>query len=170
MGLGPAVASLYVTELYSDCNMSWYHNGSFYWNSIKRNSWMKGRCNEAEAELERLLSAAHVKLAIAELSRLDKGDDAESVRLSELLYGRHFKVVMIGSILFGLQQLSGINAVFYFSSAVFKRAGVPSNLANVCVGLSNLTGSIVAMLLMDKLGRKMLLLGSFLGMVDFAFG
>lgn len=113
-----------------------------------------------------------------------------------------FTVVMIGSILFGLQQLSGINAVFYFSSAVFKSVGVPSNLANVCVGLSNLTGkykvqffnvstilkyikwqiylficetyilffagSIIAMLLMDKLGRKMLLLGSFSGMVDFS--
>ncbi|XP_031473737.1 probable plastidic glucose transporter 2 [Nymphaea colorata] len=207
MGLGPAVASLYVTEVSPSSVRGTY--GSFiqiatclgiimalfigipsketpgwwrlcFWVSIipatilalgmelcaESPQWLykKGRCNEAEAELERLLSGAHVKLAIAELSRLDKGDDAESLRLSELLYGRHFKVVMIGSILFGLQQLSGINAVFYFSSAVFKRAGVPSNLANVCVGLSNLTGSIVAMLLMDKLGRKMLLLGSFLGM------
>lgn len=98
--------------------------------------------------------------------------------------------------LFALQQLSGINAVFYFSSTVFKSAGVPSNLANMCVGFSNLSGeillccgtvfifyycmyliklqllgnlpgSVVAMLLMDKLGRRYLLLGSFIGMVSF---
>lgn len=51
-----------------------------------------------------------------------------------------FAVVFIGSTLFALQQLSGINAVFYFSSTVFRRAGVSSNLANVCVGISNLIG------------------------------
>lgn len=51
-----------------------------------------------------------------------------------------FAVVFIGSTLFALQQLSGINAIFYFSSTVFKSAGVPSNLANVFIGIANLTG------------------------------
>lgn len=75
-----------------------------------------------------------------------------------------FAVVFIGSTLFALQQLSGINAVFYFSSTVFKSAGVPSDLANVFVGIANLSGSITAMILMDKLGRKALLVWSFFGM------
>lgn len=51
-------------------------------------------------------------------------------------------VVFIGSTLFALQQLSGINAVFYFSSVVFKRAKVPSNIANICIGLVNLSGKL----------------------------
>lgn len=42
--------------------------------------------------------------------------------------------------LFALQQLSGINAVFFSFSTVFKGAGVPSDLANVCIGISNLMG------------------------------
>ncbi|XVF86683.1 hypothetical protein PTKIN_Ptkin18bG0061700 [Pterospermum kingtungense] len=62
------------------------------------------------------------------------------------------------------KQLSGINVVFYFSSIVFKSAGVPSQSANICVGIPNLLGSFVALLLVDKLGRKVLLIGSFLGM------
>ena len=49
-------------------------------------------------------------------------------------------MVFIGSSLFALQQLSGINAVFYFSSTVFKGAGVPPDLANMCVGIANLSG------------------------------
>lgn len=53
-----------------------------------------------------------------------------------------FAVVFIGSTLFALQQLSGINAVFYFSSTVFKSAGVPSDLANVFVGIANLSGML----------------------------
>ncbi|KAG4144255.1 hypothetical protein ERO13_D05G025900v2 [Gossypium hirsutum] len=126
--------------------------------------YKKGRSAEAEAEFERLLGGSHVKYAMLELSKLDRGDEADTVKLSEVFRGRHFRVVYIGSTLFALQQLSGINAVFYFSSSVFKSAGVPSDVANALIGVANLTGSIVAMLLMDKLGRKLLLLWSFFGM------
>ncbi|XP_022732142.1 probable plastidic glucose transporter 2 isoform X5 [Durio zibethinus] len=126
--------------------------------------YKQGRSADAEAEFERLLGGSPVKYAMVELSKLDRGDEADTVKLSELLYGRHFRVVYIGATLFALQQLSGINAVFYFSSSVFKSAGVPSDIANVLIGVANLSGSIIAMLLMDKLGRKVLLLWSFFGM------
>ncbi|KAF3441915.1 hypothetical protein FNV43_RR15830 [Rhamnella rubrinervis] len=124
----------------------------------------QGKTAEAEAEFERLLGVSHVKTAMGELSKVDRGDETDTVKISELFYGRHFRVVFIGSTLFALQQLSGINAVFYFSSTVFKSAGVPSTLANVFIGIANLTGSVVAMFLMDRLGRKVLLLWSFFGM------
>ncbi|XP_010249665.1 PREDICTED: probable plastidic glucose transporter 2 [Nelumbo nucifera] len=207
MGLGPAVAALYVTEVSPSFVRGTY--GSFiqiatclglmgalfmgipareikgwwrvcFWVSdvpavmlasfmvfcAESPHWLykQGRYVEAEAEFEKLLGASHVKSALAELGKLNRGDEAETVKFSELLYGRHFRVVFIGSTLFALQQLSGINAIFYFSSTVFKSAGVPSNLANICVGLANFSGSIIAMILMDKLGRKVLLVGSFLGM------
>ncbi|KDP33696.1 hypothetical protein JCGZ_07267 [Jatropha curcas] len=126
--------------------------------------YKQGRSSEAEIEFEKLLGGAHVKFAMHELSKLDRGDETDTVKITELIYGRHFRVVFIGSTLFALQQLSGINAVFYFSSTVFKSVGVPSDLANVFVGIANLLGSVTAMLLMDKLGRKVLLLGSFFGM------
>ncbi|KAL2624829.1 hypothetical protein AAZX31_07G017500 [Glycine max] len=121
----------------------------------------RGRTIEAEAAFEKLLGGVHVKPAMTELSKSDRGDGSDSVKLSELIYGRYFRVMFIGSTLFALQQLSGINAVFYFSSTVFESFGVPSDIANSCVGVCNL---LVAMILMDKLGRKVLLLGSFLGM------
>ncbi|KAJ0962582.1 hypothetical protein J5N97_027704 [Dioscorea zingiberensis] len=207
MGLGPPVASLYVTEVSPSFVRGTY--GSFiqiatcfgiigalligipvkevggwwrvcFWVSVipaallalcmefcaESPHWLfkRGRIVEAEVEFERLLGASHVKPAIAELSRSDRGEDVDTVKFSDLIYGRHFRVVFIGTTLFALQQLSGINAVFYFSSTVFRSAGVPSDFANICVGLANLSGSIIAMLLMDKLGRKVLLLGSFIGM------
>ncbi|KVI01261.1 General substrate transporter [Cynara cardunculus var. scolymus] len=126
--------------------------------------YKKGRNTEAEVEFQKLLGATNVRPAMAELLKSDRGDENETVGISELLYGRHFRVVFIGSTLFALQQLSGINAVFYFSSTVFRSAGVSSNLANAFVGIVNLLGSIIALLLMDKLGRKVLLLWSFFGM------
>jgi sugar porter (SP) family MFS transporter len=125
--------------------------------------YKRGRLSEAEMQLEKLLGPLHAKSAMAELSRSER-DDGESVKYSELFRGRHFNVVFIGTTLFALQQLSGINSVFYFSSTVFRSVGVPASFANICMGVSNLSGSIVAMLLMDKLGRKVLLSGSFLAM------
>lgn len=53
-------------------------------------------------------------------------------------------MVFIGSVLFALQQLSGINAVFYFSSTVFTSAGVPSDIGNICVGVVNISGNVAA--------------------------
>ncbi|XP_038879457.1 probable plastidic glucose transporter 2 isoform X2 [Benincasa hispida] len=207
MGLGPPVASLYITEVSPAFVRGTY--GSFiqiatclglmaalligipvkeivgwwrtcFWVSTipaallalaivfcaESPHWLykQGRTEEAETEFEKLLGGSHVKSALTELSKFDRGDEPDDVELSELLFGRHLQVVFIGSTLFALQQLSGINAIFYFSSTVFKSAGVPLNLANVCVGISNLAGSVIAMLLMDRLGRKLLLLWSFSGM------
>lgn len=51
----------------------------------------RSRLVEAEVEFERLLGASHVKSAISELSRSDKGDDVDTVRFSDLLCGRHFR-------------------------------------------------------------------------------
>jgi len=211
MGLGPPVASLYITEVSPPTVRGTY--GSFvqiatclgiivslligtpvkdidrwwrvcFWVAAipatlqalamefcaESPQWLYkcGRTIEAEMQFEKLLGPLHVNSAMAELSRSER-DDGESVKYSELFYGRHFNVVFIGAVLFALQQLSGINSVFYFSSTVFRGVGVPANLANISMGISNLSGSIIAMVLMDKLGRKMLLSGSFLGMA-FAMG
>jgi hypothetical protein len=53
----------------------------------------------------------------------------------------------IGTTLFALQQLSGINSVFYFSSTVFISVGVPSSLANICMGIANLSGEPIETLM-----------------------
>uniref|UniRef100_A0A162AIU5 Major facilitator superfamily (MFS) profile domain-containing protein n=1 Tax=Daucus carota subsp. sativus TaxID=79200 RepID=A0A162AIU5_DAUCS len=125
----------------------------------------QGRISEAEVQFEKVLGGWHVNAAMAELMKSDRGDEIENVTVSDLICGRHFRVVYIGSALFALQQLSGINAVFYFSSTVFRSAGVSSNLANAFVGITNLVGSVIALTLMDKVGRKGLLIWSFSGMV-----
>lgn len=207
LGVGPPVASLYVTEVSPAHVRGTY--GSFiqiatclgilgalligipvkdipgwwrycFWVSIipalvlgvgmmfcaESPQWLykRGRIPEAEAEFEKLLGLSHVKPAISELAKSDRGDDTDTVSFTDLFLGRHSRVVCIGSVLFALQQLSGINAVFYFSSTVFRHSGVSSNLANTFVGIANLSGSVIALMLMDKLGRRVLLLWSFLGM------
>ncbi|GJT69341.1 probable plastidic glucose transporter 3 [Tanacetum coccineum] len=60
--------------------------------------------------------------------------------------------VFIGSALLALQQFFGINVVFYFSSTVFKSARSSPDIANM---LANLSGSLVAMSLLDIEGERM---------------
>lgn len=65
------------------------------------------------------------------------------------------RLIAIACSLFFVQQLSGINAIVYFSSSVFRDAGIPSEaLASASVGVVNVLGTIIAASLMDKQGRK----------------
>ncbi|CAL5410563.1 unnamed protein product [Camellia sinensis] len=52
----------------------------------------RGRIAEAEIEFEKLLGGSHFKSAVSELSKSDRGDEADALKFSELFYGRHFKV------------------------------------------------------------------------------
>lgn len=51
----------------------------------------RGRTIEAEAAFEKLLGGVHVKPAMTELSKSDRGDGSDSVKLSELICGRYFR-------------------------------------------------------------------------------
>lgn len=77
-------------------------------------------------------------------------------------------VLMLGTILFCLQQLSGINVIIYFAPEIFKNLGLNSTtgqiLATIGIGMVNLLVTIIAMLSVDKIGRRKLLLFGFSGM------
>ncbi|XP_062104377.1 plastidic glucose transporter 4-like, partial [Humulus lupulus] len=74
-------------------------------------------------------------------------------------------VVSVGAALFLFQQLAGINAVVYYSTSVFRSAGIASDVAtSALVGAANVFGTVVASSLMDRQGRKSLLITSFGGM------
>lgn len=76
--------------------------------------------------------------------------------------------LQLGVTLFLLQQFAGINAIVYYSSAVFTQAGVANaTVASAAVGLVNILGTVVAGSLVDRAGRKQLLSGSMAGMGTF---
>ena len=74
---------------------------------------------------------------------------------------------MIGIILAVFQQWSGINVIFFYAPDIFAATGkgVESQLGQtVLIGIVNVTFTILAMFLVDKIGRKLLLLIGSLGM------
>jgi SP family arabinose:H+ symporter-like MFS transporter len=72
------------------------------------------------------------------------------------------RVVMIIGLVVGiLQQITGINAVFFYAPVIFEHAGATADAAfeqAVYVGLVNLVFTVVAILLIDRLGRRPLLM------------
>jgi len=78
----------------------------------------------------------------------------------------YLRLVIIGLIIGMLNQFTGINVVMYYSAKVFLSAGFSSEsaiLQTVIIGSTNLIFTLVAMRVIDKLGRKkMLLIGSIL--------
>eukprot|EP01135_Chromosphaera_perkinsii_P002670 Nk52_evm38s226 gene=Nk52_evmTU38s226 len=72
------------------------------------------------------------------------------------------RVMIIGVGIHCAQQLSGINAILYYSTPIFESAGIPNpELATVAIGTANVIATAVAVWLMDKAGRRVLLLLGF---------
>ncbi len=70
-------------------------------------------------------------------------------------------VLTIGIVLAVLQQITGINSVFFYAPMIFEQSGLGVDASfsqAIYVGLTNLVFTIIAILLIDKIGRKPLLI------------
>ncbi|KAG4937717.1 hypothetical protein JHK85_052636 [Glycine max] len=128
--------------------------------------FQQGKISEAEKAVKTLYGKERVALVMHDLTAASEGSSEPEAGWFDLFSSRYRKVVSVGATLFLLQQLAGINAVVYYSTSVFRSAGITSDVAaSALVGASNVFGTIVASSLMDKKGRKSLLITSFSGMV-----
>ncbi|XP_027350595.1 plastidic glucose transporter 4-like [Abrus precatorius] len=127
--------------------------------------FQQGKISEAEKAVRTLYGKERVALVMHELTAASQGSSEPEAGWLDLFSSRYRKVVSVGGTLFLLQQLAGINAVVYYSTSVFRSAGIDSDVAaSALVGASNVFGTAVASSLMDKQGRKSLLIASFSGM------
>ena len=84
----------------------------------------------------------------------------EKVPIAELFKPAMKLVLTIGIVIAILQQITGINAVFFYAPMIFKQTGIGTDASFVqaiIVGLTNLIFTVVAILFVDRLGRKPLL-------------
>jgi MFS family permease len=130
--------------------------------------WLFGRGREDQA-LKIFTKVAGVEHAAAELRSLRK-NAAEHVAGGKAgsLFSRKMRLVMFIALTIAFfQQITGINAVFYYLPTIFSQAGGGTNAAfkqAVIVGLVNLGMTFVAIKWIDRLGRKPLLVLGTAGM------
>jgi sugar porter (SP) family MFS transporter len=117
----------------------------------------RGRTAEARAALE-LLGEKRVDAALNEMlaaAGLEKQSGQE-----RLLAARNRLPVFLAVSIAMFNQLSGINAILYYLNDIFARAGfskVSSDLQAVAIGATNLAFTVLAMSVIDRLGRRTLL-------------
>jgi len=125
----------------------------------------RGHADRAQVVLKQIRPPEQVE---AELSDIQKSVAKQEGNWSELLSPLLRSAMIVGVGLAIAQQLTGINTVIYYAPTIFKFAGFSSAsvaiLASVGVGVVNLALTVVAMQLIDRVGRRPLLLVSLAGM------
>uniref|UniRef100_A0A1A8IVK6 Solute carrier family 2, facilitated glucose transporter member 8 n=2 Tax=Nothobranchius kuhntae TaxID=321403 RepID=A0A1A8IVK6_NOTKU len=94
------------------------------------------------------------------------GEQGSSFRLSDLKDPGIYKPLMVGVMLMAFQQMTGINAIMFYAQNIFEQAHFQnSDLASVLVGLIQVVFTGIAAVIMDKAGRKVLLVISGAAMI-----
>jgi sugar porter (SP) family MFS transporter len=132
----------------------------------------KGRPAEAEKVLARVGGAAFASEALADIRATLAAGETGRVRFRDLLGPGMKKILFVGVVLAVYQQWCGINVIFYYAQEIFTAAGygVSDVLFNIVItGAVNLVFTLVAIRLVDRLGRKPLMMAGSAGLAV-AFG
>jgi sugar porter (SP) family MFS transporter len=128
---------------------------------------MRGRDSEARALLTRACGAQQAAVELAALQQSLAGDARrERASISELWQPALRLVLTIGIVVAIAQQITGINAVFFYAPMIFEQSGIGADAAFMqaaLVGLVNLVFTVLAIALIDRLGRRPLLAAGMTG-------
>lgn len=115
---------------------------------------LKGQSARALAELRRVTSETEAQAIVTDIERTLKEKTAPLMSFGGL-------VLFVGIMLSVFQQLVGINAVLYYAPLMFSNMGASTDTAlmqTIVVGAANTIFTVVAILTVDRLGRKPLLI------------
>lgn len=124
----------------------------------------QGRAGEALRVLTRVNGATR---AAAEIEDITETLKHEGESFADLFRPDMRKALAVGCILAVLQQITGINVILYYGAEVFRSAGIASTTAiyqTVIVGTVNVLFTLVAIWIVDRVGRKPLLMLASAGM------
>jgi SP family galactose:H+ symporter-like MFS transporter len=126
----------------------------------------KGRNDKANAILRSYTSPAGAAFMLEEIQSALRSN--VQTTWAALFTKNVRPYLIIASVFLMLLAVTGINAVFYYAATIFKLAGVASTQIdlemNIILTVINVLGTIVGMLLIDKVGRKPLLYVGLIGM------
>jgi sugar porter (SP) family MFS transporter len=121
----------------------------------------KAKGEEAMAVLIKIHGRPQAEIEYVEIAKsLKEEEKREKGNLSDVFSRRMKTVLIIGFGIAFFQQITGINAIFYYAPMIFELAGGGKDAAFMqaaILGVTNVVMTVVAMFLIDTLGRKPLL-------------
>jgi MFS transporter, SP family, arabinose:H+ symporter len=122
--------------------------------------WLEkqGRGDTAIRILERINGPQRAQLELADIRESLKN---ETGSIGQLFQGGFRIALLVGVVLAILQQVTGINAIMYYAPEIFKKTGAGTDASltqTIIVGAVNFIFTLVSLWLIDRVGRKVLLL------------
>lgn len=134
---------------------------------------MAGAVDDAKATLTRVVGEHDAQKQLTDvIQSLEADKEKEKARLRDIFHPYLRFVLIIGVTLAVLQQITGINAVFFYAPIIFEQSGIGTDasfMQAIFVGLVNLVFTVLAILLIDKLGRRPLLIFGMTGIAAMMF-
>ena len=131
--------------------------------------WLMGRSREEEARAVLRSLGNDAQKTDAEIAAIAESLDMEHHSLEERFFRRaYIKPILLAVAIAMFNQLSGINAIMYYMSDIFQMAGsnTESALFQSClIGAINLIATLAGLLLIDRFGRKCLMLIGSIGYI-----
>lgn len=172
------MCSYFINYIFTDTQYSWrlmfgfglipalmLGIGMFFLPESPRWLVKQGRRNDARQVLQKIRKQKEVE---AEINEIQNSLVMENSRFSDVFLPWIRPVLFLGIMLGFLQQVTGINTIIYYAPTIFKLAGfhdtATSILATAGIGVVNVLSTIVAVFLLDKIGRRKLLLTGLVGM------
>ena len=131
----------------------------------------RGRTEDARKALLRTHSPEDADAALDELSTAMREESRFSYR--DLLSPKLRPAVLLGFAVAATNQLVGVNAVIYYAPTILQQAGMGDSaaiLSSVGIGAVNMIFTVIALLFIDKVGRRPLLLGGTSVVIAVLFG
>ncbi|XP_042900610.1 solute carrier family 2, facilitated glucose transporter member 1-like [Parasteatoda tepidariorum] len=128
-----------------------------------------GEAEQAKQAIQWILESENVEEEMTFLkNEIDDARSLPKVTLKDMANKEVLKKPLIVSVVIMMaQQFSGINAAMYYSTQIFKAAGVSERSAVYCtmgMGVVNVLTTIVSVILVERVGRKILFLVGMAGM------
>ena len=127
----------------------------------------KGFSNEAFTILSKVNGSDAAKLELSEIEKSIR-DEEDSGAFSEVFSPKMRPILFMGVFLCVFSQITGINSIMYYAPVIFQSIGAGASNAimqTAMIGGGNLIFTFVAISLVDRLGRKPLLIGGVSGMI-----
>ena len=123
---------------------------------------------EARSALQWLRGqSVDISFELADMETANILSKKQAFKIKELFKSAYLKPLGVSLGLMFAQQFSGYNAVLFYSVSIFKDAGssIDANLSTIILGVVNIVATIFSNFFIDRLGRKILLYISSIGMI-----
>lgn len=124
--------------------------------------YTKNRADQAKNVLERIHGSEQADIEIHSIEKnIEESEVSNEVSIRELFAPALRFIMIVGVTLGILQQVTGINAIYFYATSIFKQTGIGTDAAfssGVLLSFTTVIFTLLAIYLIDRMGRRPLLL------------